>query len=172
MKYKNAMESRVSSPGPHPSCGPNDHDGSAIRRDRSADAAVERASRIFRALGDGPRLRLLQLLADGERCVTEVVVAAGEKFSTFSQRLRLLRTEGLVTRRRQGTHLFYALADRHVADLIENALAHASELESFPTRARRRKGHPVEEGEVKMATTSHGAHAGHDHKHGAGCGHT
>ena len=130
MEYTNSVENRVSLAGSHPSCGPKDHEGSAIRRNPPDDDAVERASRIFRALGDGPRLRLLQLLADGERCVTEVVVAAGEKFSTISQRLRLLRSEGLVTRRRQGTHLFYALADRHVADLIENALAHASEEEN------------------------------------------
>src|SRR5262245_17038050 len=78
-------------------------------RDRlDADpSALERASRIFRALGDAPRLRLLELLADGESCVTELVEALGEKFSTVSQRLRLLRGEGLVSRRRSGTHLYY-----------------------------------------------------------------
>jgi ArsR family transcriptional regulator len=53
----------------------------------------------------------------------------GEKFSTVSQRLRVLRLEGLIVRRRAGTHLYYALADRHVAGLIYNALAHAAELE-------------------------------------------
>ena len=69
---------------------------------------------------------------DGERCVSELVDASGEKFSTVSQRLRLLRGEGLVLRRRAGTHLFYALADRHVVDLVRNALAHAAELERSP----------------------------------------
>ena len=58
--------------------------------------------------------------------------ALGEKFSTVSQRLRLLRGEGLVHRRREGTHIYYALADRHVVDLIHNALAHAAELEDGP----------------------------------------
>ena len=96
---------------------------------KSSPRDLERASRIFRALGDAPRLRLLELLMDGERCVTELVDILGEKFSTVSQRLRLLRTEGLVLRRRAGTHLFYTLADRHVADLVRNALAHAAELE-------------------------------------------
>jgi DNA-binding transcriptional ArsR family regulator len=79
-------------------------------------------------MGDAPRLRLLELLKQGERCVTEIVASVNEKFSTVSQRLRLLRTEGLVVRRREGTHLFYSLADRHVAELIQNALAHAEEL--------------------------------------------
>ena len=79
-------------------------------------------------MGDSPRLRVLEMLSHGERCVTEIVTTMGEKFSTMSQRLRILRTEGRVARRRDGNHVYYALADRHVADLIHNALAHAEEL--------------------------------------------
>jgi ArsR family transcriptional regulator len=87
-------------------------------------------------MGDGPRLHLLELLAQREYCVTELVEELGEKFPTVSQRLRILRAEGLISRRRQGTHLFYALADRHVADLIHNALAHADELETVKTSSK------------------------------------
>jgi ArsR family transcriptional regulator len=83
-------------------------------------------------MGDGPRLRVLEMLSRGELCVTEIVQAMGEKFSTVSQRLRVLRTEGLIRRRRIGTHVYYALADQHVADLLHNALAHAAELEAVP----------------------------------------
>jgi ArsR family transcriptional regulator, lead/cadmium/zinc/bismuth-responsive transcriptional repressor len=111
-----------------PRCDLADHP--AATKLRASPLALERASRIFRALGDAPRLRLLELLADGERCVTEIVQILGEKFSTISQRLRLLRGDGLVRRRRDGTHLFYALADQHVLDLIRNALAHAAELDA------------------------------------------
>src|SRR3981081_1610768 len=113
-----------------PHCGPADHP-SRERRPASAEA-LERASRIFRAVGDGPRLRLLELLIGGESCVTEIVQTLGEKFSTVSQRLRLLRGDGLVRGRRDGTHIFYAPADQHVMDLIQNALAHAAELEDDP----------------------------------------
>jgi len=94
--------------------------------------SLERAAQLFRAMGDAPRLRILQLLKKGELCVTEIVTAANDKFSTVSQRLRILRTEGLILRRREGNHIIYALADRHVADLIQNALAHALELEDKP----------------------------------------
>jgi len=79
-------------------------------------------------MGDAPRLRILDLLKNRELCVTEIVAAVGEKFSTVSQRIRILRQEGLIVRRRDGNHLYYALSDRHVADLILNALAHANEL--------------------------------------------
>ena len=85
------------------------------------------------AAGDAPAVPTL--LAHREWCVTELVEALRDKFSTVSQRLRILRTEGLVQRRRDGTHLYYALADRHVADLIDNALAHAQELEGRPAQA-------------------------------------
>jgi DNA-binding transcriptional ArsR family regulator len=82
---------------------------------------------MFRAVGDEGRLRLMALLARGEACVTELAEATGDGLSTVSQRLRVLRVEGLVTRRRDGKHLYYALADDHVAQLILNALAHAEE---------------------------------------------
>ncbi len=100
----------------------------ALRDDKRIDeVALVRASRIFRALGDPSRLRLLALLARGEACVGEVAEAEKEEISTISQRLRILRSEGLVSRRRQGKHIVYGLADQHVADLIYNALAHACE---------------------------------------------
>jgi ArsR family transcriptional regulator len=91
---------------------------------------------MFRAMGDGPRLRMLQYLLAGECCVSEMVEALAEKFSTVSQRLRVLRTEGLVTRRRAGLHVYYALADRHVAELVANALDHAGELTGPQTPGR------------------------------------
>lgn len=92
------------------------------------EATLARAAEFFEAMSEAPRLRILLLLAEGERCVTEIVAAVGEKFSTVSQRLRILRDRRLVERRRKGTHVFYALADQHVTVLIKNALAHADEL--------------------------------------------
>src|SRR5262245_16245218 len=103
-----------------------------------SDRALERAAGLYRAMGDAQRLKLLALLAQGECCVSQLVEALGEKnVSTVSQRLRVLRSEGLVARRREGSHVYYALADRHVLDLIHNALAHADELEASPARQDR-----------------------------------
>jgi ArsR family transcriptional regulator, lead/cadmium/zinc/bismuth-responsive transcriptional repressor len=115
-----------------PSCTPGDHLNPAYP---APDAvSVERTAQLFRAMGDAQRLRLLEFLKHGERCVTEIVAILNEKFSTVSQRLRLLRGEGLVRRRREGTHIYYALADRHVAELIQNARAHADELAAAPAK--------------------------------------
>lgn len=106
-------------------CAPHEHARREppIRRPE----AVERAVRLFRALGDEARLRTLDLLVPGEACVTELAQSTGERVSTVSHRLRLLRAEGLVTRRRDGRHIYYSLADRHVLELVENALQHATE---------------------------------------------
>jgi ArsR family transcriptional regulator, lead/cadmium/zinc/bismuth-responsive transcriptional repressor len=117
-----------------PACKTADHSDKGRKGAPMSLEALQAAADLCKALGDAPRLQLLQLLMNGEWCVTEIVAALGEKFSTVSQRLRTLRTEGLVKRRRAGNHLFYALSDRHVADLVQNALAHADELQSRPAR--------------------------------------
>ncbi|MCA9583167.1 MAG: helix-turn-helix transcriptional regulator [Myxococcales bacterium] len=88
---------------------------------------VERAAALFRAAGDPARLVLLERLSHGECCVTELAELFGEGMSTVSQRLRLLRSERLVERRREGKHIYYSLADRHVAVLIQSALEHVAE---------------------------------------------
>lgn len=91
------------------------------------DAAIERAAAIFRALGDTARLRLLTLLRAGPRCVSEIAEAEQQEISTISQRLRVLRSESLVRRERDGKHIRYSLADDHVRALVDFALAHAQE---------------------------------------------
>lgn len=94
------------------------------------DEAFERAAAIFRAASDVSRLKLLERLAHGEWCVSELAEIAGANMSTVSQQLRLLRTERLVTRRRDGAHLYYSLVDAHVSALIRAALNHASEADN------------------------------------------
>ena len=92
-------------------------------------AQLEAAAELLRALGDPARLRLLERLSAQEHCVSELAAESGEELSTVSQRLKVLRTNRLVTRRRQGKHMLYRLADQHVMELIRNALAHVSEEE-------------------------------------------
>ena len=91
------------------------------------DAVYLRAAAFFFALGDPSRLRLLHALLDGERCVSDIAAGLGEEMPTISQRLRLLRFHGLVSRRRQGKHVFYAPADAHVAELVRGGIQHAAE---------------------------------------------
>lgn len=90
---------------------------------------LQRAAALFRAAGDPARLALLALISAGERCVSELAELTGEQMSTISQRLKLLRSAQLVRRRREGKHIYYRLADAHVAALIHSALEHATEAD-------------------------------------------
>jgi ArsR family transcriptional regulator len=93
----------------------------------ASPVVIERAAALFRALGDTARLSLLERLSGGEYCVTELADATGEGLSTISQRLRTLRAEHLLRRRRVGKHVYYTLADQHVAELVRAAIEHAQE---------------------------------------------
>jgi ArsR family transcriptional regulator, lead/cadmium/zinc/bismuth-responsive transcriptional repressor len=108
-------------------CAPEDHGHKKVLRPQVSQSALDQAERLFKALGDVPRLRLLAVLAQGEACVTELADVDQDGLSTVSQRLRVLHQANLVARRREGKHILYRLADQHIADLIFNALAHASE---------------------------------------------
>jgi ArsR family transcriptional regulator len=88
---------------------------------------IERTSAMFSALGDPSRLRLMELLFDGRHCVSELAEETGEAMSTISQRLKVLHQAGLISRQREGRHIYYGLADQHIIELLSNAFEHAGE---------------------------------------------
>lgn len=86
-----------------------------------------RAARMGSAMGDPGRLRLLALLLAGRHCVSELTAETGESTSLISQRLKVLADSGLLSRAREGKHVYYNLADDHVRDLVGNLLSHAAD---------------------------------------------
>jgi DNA-binding transcriptional ArsR family regulator len=78
-------------------------------------------ARFFRALGDPTRLRLLSLLLERERTVTELVEAVGAPQGRISTHLGCLRWCGLVTARREGRQMLYAITDPRVRALLSTA---------------------------------------------------
>jgi DNA-binding transcriptional ArsR family regulator len=95
------------------------------------DVQLEEASAMFRALGDPARLRLLAHLAGGEVCVSELAELEDENLTTVSARLKTLHTVRLVKRRREAKHIYYALSDDHVLQLVESAIEHAAERQNI-----------------------------------------
>lgn len=95
-----------------------------------SNRSFERAVRMLRAIGDEGRLRVVEILSRQEACVGDIAETTGERISTISERLRRLRDAGLVASRRQGKHKYYSVADSHIAELVLNALSHATEDES------------------------------------------
>jgi ArsR family transcriptional regulator len=83
---------------------------------------VEELAGTFAAMGHPTRLRILALLREREREPSELASTLEVAPSGISQHLALLRAHHLVTARRQGTHLQYALRDPRVGDLLDRAL--------------------------------------------------
>jgi len=94
------------------------------------DGTLSRAVAIFSAMGDPTRLRLLEALSQGERCVCDLAADSGVSQSAISHQLRLLRDRGLVTFTRDGNRAIYRLADDHVRSLLAQGFAHAEEGKS------------------------------------------
>jgi len=76
-------------------------------------------ARRFRTLGEPFRLRILQLLEQGEKTVTDLVEQLDGNQSNVSKHLSILHDAGLVSRRREGTSIFYAISDPMVFQLCE-----------------------------------------------------
>lgn len=96
---------------------------------------VDHAAEVFGMLADVTRIRLILSLADnGELSVNHLADIVDKSPAAVSQHLAKLRLARIVTNRRQGTTIFYALTDEHAIDLVRNALLQAEH--SFDTHPR------------------------------------
>lgn len=76
---------------------------------------------FFKALGHPARIRVLELLAQGERAVSELLPDVGIEPAHLSQQLAVLRRLNLVTTRREGSAVFYSLVSPRVVELLAAA---------------------------------------------------
>lgn len=98
--------------------------------------AVERMVSVFEALADPTRLRLLNLMRDGEVCVCFFVEILGEGQSKVSRHLAYLRRAGIVTTRRDGKWMHYSIAqpkDESLRRVLDDTLRW---MEDEPTMKR------------------------------------
>jgi ArsR family transcriptional regulator len=100
-------------------------------RSRGTNAAL-----LFHALSDETRLSILQRLRFGERCVCDLTDDLDAAQSRLSFHLKVLKDAGLVTDRREGRWMYYALNPavlRELAELVDG-------LASTPTVGERKAG--------------------------------
>lgn len=76
---------------------------------------------FFRTLGHPARIRILELLVEGERSVAELMPEVGLEASHLSQQLGVLRRAGVVDSQKQGNTVIYRLATPDIADLMSVA---------------------------------------------------
>lgn len=104
--------------------------------DRQAkDTLFDAFGEVAKALGNGRRAELVDVLAQGERHVDELADEIGQSVANTSFHLRVLATAGLVTTRRDGTRIYYRLASDCVAELWsalrDVASAHHQQLDEL-----------------------------------------
>src|SRR5690349_6483533 len=88
---------------------------------------VQEIAATFAVLGDPTRVRILDALSGGERCVCDIASLVGISESAVSHQLRLLRGMRLVRPRRAGRQVFYTLDDQHIVQLLRLAVTHVQE---------------------------------------------
>lgn len=87
-----------------------------------ADLRNDLTSRFFQVLADSTRLRIVELLLDGEKNVSELVDALGMQQGRVSSHLACLRWCGFIGTRREGKYVYYRVTDARMRDLMR--LAH------------------------------------------------
>lgn len=90
---------------------------------------VERAATVLRLVGEPTRLAILWALAQGETNVTCLAELAGTTPTAVSQHLSRLRLAGVVATRREGTYVYYSIANPHLSRLLVDAIEHAAHHE-------------------------------------------
>jgi len=99
----------------------------AVRTRLLRSAVVQSVADVFRLLGDPTRVRLVDALSHGERCVCDLARLVGQTESAVSHQLRLLRAARLVRARRAGRMAYYSLDDHHVVGLLHDTRKHVEE---------------------------------------------
>ena len=84
-----------------------------------ADDLVELIAERFRVLSEPTRIKLLDRLRDGEATVNGLTESIGATQQNVSKHLGVLRQAGLVSRRKDGNHVYYSIADDGVFALCE-----------------------------------------------------
>jgi rhodanese-related sulfurtransferase/DNA-binding HxlR family transcriptional regulator len=102
---------------------------------QAKDAMFDAFADVAKAIGNGRRAELIDVLAQGERHVDELAAEIGQSVANTSFHLRTLATAGLVTTRRERTRIYYRLASDRVSELWaalrDVAAAHHEQLDEL-----------------------------------------
>jgi ArsR family transcriptional regulator len=78
-------------------------------------------AQFFKTLGHPARIRVLEVLRDGERPVAELIPEVGIEASHLSQQLGVMRRANLIQARKVGSNVYYSVGDPMLFELLEVA---------------------------------------------------
>jgi ArsR family transcriptional regulator len=82
------------------------------------DYYLQLRAKIFKALGHPGRLKMVESLFNGERCVCELQAVVGSDISTVSKHLSVLKEAGILQDERRGANIYYSLRMKCVANFL------------------------------------------------------
>jgi ArsR family transcriptional regulator len=74
---------------------------------------------IFKALADPTRLKILECIKNGEKCICAIIPRTGKSQPNVSQHLKVLKTAGLVDERKEGTNTFVSVNEDRIYQIID-----------------------------------------------------
>lgn len=73
---------------------------------------------VLKGLAQPTRLKIIELLRDGEKCVCEIFPAINEEQSNTSRHLNMMLTSGILSRRKDGLKIYYAIKHSQVLEIL------------------------------------------------------
>ncbi len=75
---------------------------------------------VFKALADPTRLKILECIKEGEKCICEVIPYTGKSQPNVSQHLKVLKIAGLIDERKEGTRIMLKASNKKIFDVIDS----------------------------------------------------
>jgi len=82
---------------------------------------IEYSAEILKAIAQPTRLKIIQLLQDGEHCVCEIFPAIGHEQSNTSRHLQMMLKSGILQQRKNGLKIYYSLRHPEVLEMVRLA---------------------------------------------------
>ena len=80
---------------------------------------IEFSADVLKALAQPTRLKIIDFLRDGERCVCEIFPAINEEQSNTSRHLNMMLSAGVLFRRKDGLKIYYAIKHPEILEVID-----------------------------------------------------
>jgi ArsR family transcriptional regulator len=80
---------------------------------------ADKAARVLATIAHPLRLLIICMLVEKERFVGELLESLGTTKGNISQHLRILETKGLISKRKDGAHVFYSIKDPKIVELLK-----------------------------------------------------
>lgn len=98
-----------------------------VMNEMPSDEVLYDLAELFKVFGDSTRIKILYALFEAELCVCDIAQLLSLTQSAVSHQLRVLKTNKLVTFRKEGKTVFYSLADDHVRSILGQGMEHVQE---------------------------------------------